>query len=69
VWYLKIAIVVAGFFLVSLCLMLLGNYVAERLAINVDISYIEAMLAIAASWIGVAPLAALAIKKKAKKTE
>ncbi len=68
-WYLKIAIVVAGFFLVSLCLMLLGNYVAERLAINVDISYIEAMLAIAASWIGVAPLAALAIKKKAKKTE
>jgi hypothetical protein len=60
----KILAVIPGFFLSSLFLMLLLNVIATRLGISLDISYVTAMLINITLWIAIAPLAAVAGRKR-----
>ena len=62
--YFRILAAIPGFFLSSLFLMLLWDPVAARLGISVDINYVTAMLINITLWIAIAPLAAVATKKK-----
>ncbi|MCJ7576274.1 MAG: hypothetical protein MUO80_06360 [Dehalococcoidia bacterium] len=61
--YFRILAAIPGFFLSSLFLMLLWDAIATRLAINVDIDYVTAMLINITLWIAMAPLAAVGRKK------
>ena len=62
--YFRILGAIPGFFLSSLFLMLLLNVIATRLGISVDINYVTAMLINITLWIAIAPLAAVAGKKR-----
>jgi len=62
--YFRILAAIPGFFLSSLFLMLLWDVIATRLGISVDINYVTAMLINITLWIAIAPLAAVASKKK-----
>jgi len=62
--YFRILAAIPGFFLSSLFLMLLWDVIATRLGISVDINYVTAMLINITLWIAIAPLAAVAAKKK-----
>jgi hypothetical protein len=62
--YFRILGAIPGFFLSSLFLMLLWDVIAGRLGIDVDISYVTAMLINITLWIAVAPLAAVSVRKK-----
>jgi len=57
--YFRILGAIPGFFLSSLFLMLLADVITARLGINVDISYVTAMLINITLWIAIAPLAAV----------
>ena len=62
--YFKILAAIPGFFLSSFFLMLLWDVIATWLGISVDINYVTAMLINITLWIAIAPLAAVAAKKK-----
>jgi hypothetical protein len=62
--YLRILGAIPGFFLSSFFLMLLWDVIAARLGIGVDISYVSAMLINITLWIAIAPLAAVATRRK-----
>ena len=62
--YFRILAAIPGFFLSSLFLMLLLDVIVTRLGINVDISYVTAMLINITLWIAMAPLAAVTGKKR-----
>jgi len=57
--YFRILGAIPGFFLSSLFLRLLADVITARLGINVDISYVTAMLINITLWIAIAPLAAV----------
>ena len=61
--YFRILGAIPGFFLSSLFLMLLWDPIAARLGI-MDIDYVTAMLMNITLWIAIAPLAAVAARKK-----
>jgi hypothetical protein len=62
--YFRILGAIPGFFLSSLFLMLLWDPIAARLGISLDINYVTAMLINITLWIAIAPLAAVAARKK-----
>jgi hypothetical protein len=62
--YLRILGAIPGFFLSSFFLMLLWDVIAARLGIGVDINYVSAMLINITLWIAIAPLAAVATRRK-----
>jgi hypothetical protein len=62
--YFRILAAIPGFFLSSFFLMLLWDVIATKLGISVDINYVTAMLINITLWIAIAPLAAVATKKK-----
>lgn len=62
--YFRILAAIPGFFLSSFFLMLLWDAIAVRLGIGMDINYVTAMLINITLWIAIAPLAAVATKKK-----
>jgi hypothetical protein len=62
--YFRILGAIPGFFLSSFFLMLLWDPIAARLGIGVDINYVTAMLINITLWIAVAPLAAVATRRK-----
>lgn len=62
--YFRILGAIPGFFLSSLFLMLLLDVIVTRLGINVDISYVTAMLINITLWIAIAPLAAVRGRKR-----
>ena len=62
--YFRILAAIPGFFLSSFFLMLLWDVIATRLGIMMDINYVTAMLINITLWIAIAPLAAVAAKKK-----
>jgi hypothetical protein len=62
--YFRILGAIPGFFLSSLFLMLLWDPIAASLGISVDINYVTAMLINITLWIAIAPLAAVATRKK-----
>jgi hypothetical protein len=62
--YFRILGAIPGFFLSSFLLMLLWDPIAARLGIGVDINYVTAMLINITLWIAVAPLAAVATRRK-----
>ena len=62
--YFRILAAIPGFFLSSFFLMLLWDVIATRLGISVDINYVTSMLINITLWIAIAPLAAVAGKKK-----
>jgi hypothetical protein len=63
--YFRILAAIPGFFLSSLFLMLLWDFIARRLDIAaVDVSYVTAMLITITLWLAVAPLAAVGRKRK-----
>jgi len=62
--YFGILGAIPGFFLSSLFLMLLLDVIVTRLGINVDISYVTAMLINITLWIAIAPLAAVRGRKR-----
>jgi hypothetical protein len=62
--YFRILGAIPGFFLSSLFLMLLWDPIAARLGIGVDFNYVTAMLINITLWIAIAPLAAVATRRK-----
>ena len=62
--YFRILGTIPGFFLSSFFLMLLWDVIAVRLGIGVDINYVSAMLINITLWIAIAPLAAVATRRK-----
>jgi hypothetical protein len=62
--YFRILGAIPGFFLSSLFLMLLWDPIAARLGIGVDFNYVTAMLINITLWIAIAPLAAVATRKR-----
>jgi hypothetical protein len=62
--YFRILGAIPGFFLSSFFLMLLWDVIAARLGIGVDINYVSAMLINITLWIAIAPLAAVATRKR-----
>jgi hypothetical protein len=62
--YFRILAAIPGFLLSSFFLMLLWDVIAARLGISADINYVTAMLINITLWIAIAPLAAVATKKK-----
>ena len=62
--YFRILGAIPGFFLSSLFLMLLWDVIAARLGIGVDINYVTAMLINITLWIAIAPLAAVATRRR-----
>jgi hypothetical protein len=62
--YFRILGAIPGFFLSSLFLWLLANVITERLGINVDVTYVTAMLMNITLWIAIAPLAAVGGRKR-----
>jgi hypothetical protein len=62
--YFRILGAIPGFFLSSFFLMLLWDVIAARLGIGVDINYVSAMLINITLWIAIAPLAAVATRRK-----
>jgi hypothetical protein len=62
--YFRILGAIPGFFLSSLFLMLLWDVIAARLGIGVDINYVSAMLINITLWIAIAPLAAVATRRR-----
>jgi hypothetical protein len=62
--YFKILGAIPGFFLSSFFLMLLWDVIAARLGIGLDINYVSAMLINITLWIAIAPLAAVATRRK-----
>jgi hypothetical protein len=62
--YFMILSAIPGFFLSSLFVMLLWDVIASRMGITADINYVTSMLITFTIWIGVAPLAAVAGRKK-----
>ena len=62
--YFRILAAIPGFFLSSLFLMLLWDFIARRLDTALDISYVTSMLITITLWLAVAPLAAVGRKKK-----
>jgi len=62
--YFRILAAIPGFFLSSLFLMLLWDVIAARLSIGVDINYVTAMLINITLWIAIAPLAAVATRRR-----
>jgi len=62
--YFKILGAIPGFFLSSFFLMLLWDVIAARLGIGVDINYVSAMLINITLWIAIAPLAAVATRRR-----
>ncbi|HAS04556.1 MAG TPA: hypothetical protein DCR71_02170 [Dehalococcoidia bacterium] len=62
--YFRILSAIPGFFLSSFFVMLLWDAIASRMDIAADINYVTSMLITIALWIAVAPLAAVAAKKK-----
>jgi len=62
--YFRILGAIPGFFLSSLFLMLLWDLIAARLSIGVDINYVTAMLINITLWIAIAPLAAVATRRR-----
>ena len=62
--YFRILAAIPGFFLSSLFLMLLWDFIARRLDTALDISYVTSMLITITLWLAVAPLAAVGRKRK-----
>jgi hypothetical protein len=62
--YFRILGAIPGFFLSSFFLMLLWDVIAARLGIGVDINYVSAMLINITLWIAIAPLAAVATRRR-----
>jgi hypothetical protein len=62
--YFRILGAIPGFFLSSFFLMLLWDVIAARLGIGLDINYVSAMLINITLWIAIAPLAAVATRRK-----
>ena len=62
--YFRILGAIPGFFLSSFFLMLLWDVIAVRLGISVDINYVSAMLINITLWIAIAPLAAVATRRR-----
>jgi hypothetical protein len=62
--YFRILGAIPGFFLSSFFLMLLWDVIAARLGIGVDINYVTAMLINITLWIAIAPLAAVATRRR-----
>ena len=62
--YFRILGAIPGFFSSSLFLMLLWDVIAARLGIGVDINYVSAMLINITLWIAIAPLAAVATRRR-----
>jgi hypothetical protein len=62
--YLRILGAIPGFFLSSFFLMLLWDPIAARLGTGVDFNYVTAMLINITLWIAIAPLAAVATRRK-----
>jgi hypothetical protein len=63
--YFKILAAIPGFFLSSLFLMLLWNYIVSSFVNSIDpISYVQAMLVNITLWLAVAPLAAAGFGNK-----
>jgi len=61
--YFRILAAIPGFFLSSLFFMLLWDAVAPKLGLG-DINYVTSMLITITLWIAVAPLAAVAGRRK-----
>jgi len=61
--YFRILAAIPGFFLSSLFLMLLWDWVAPELGLSVDMDYVLAMMVTIVIWIVVAPLAAVGRKR------
>jgi hypothetical protein len=62
--YFRILSAIPGFFLSSLFVMLLWDVIASRMAIAADVNYVTSMLITFTLWIAVAPLAAVAARKR-----
>ena len=61
--YFRILTAIPGFFLSSLFLMLLWDYVAVRIGASGNLGYVDSMLVTITIWLVVAPLAAARRKK------
>jgi len=62
--YFRILAAIPGFFLSSFFLMLLWDVIAAKLGISLDINYVTAMLINITLWIAIAPLAAVATRRR-----
>ncbi len=62
--FFRIMAAIPGFFLSSLFLMLLWDVVAPKIGLTADIGYVTSMLITVTLWIAIAPLAAVADKKR-----
>ncbi len=60
--YFRMLAAIPGFFLSSLFLMLLWDWVAPKLGLSVDMDYVLAMMVTIVIWVTVAPLAAVGRK-------
>jgi hypothetical protein len=62
--YFRIMAAIPGFFLSSFFFMLLWDVIAPKLGITADVNYVTSMLITITLWIAIAPLAAVAGKKR-----